>query len=82
MNAAYIKGVMFNPVGRINENLYSSGEIQGFSQSAGGCLVLCGNIQWNYQDFSVDIGIAPAVGVSWSPAEVSFSGRDIYEVLQ
>ena len=63
---AYIKGVMFNPVGSVGGNIYSSGNISGFYQSLDICAVGCVNIEWNYQNWSFGTSIGPAAGVSFS----------------
>ncbi len=47
---AYAKSVMFNPVGSVGANIYSSGNVSGFYQSLDICAVGCVNIEGNYQN--------------------------------
>ncbi|MDI9244829.1 RHS repeat-associated core domain-containing protein [Marinobacter sp. CHS3-4] len=59
------KGIMLKPFGGVSAEVYSSGEIQGFFQSAEFCAGGCLEIKWNYEDFSIGTAIGPYGGFSF-----------------
>lgn len=61
-STAYVKGVMFNPIGKVSADVYSSGKITGFYQSIEACAIGCVEVMWNYEDFSINTGLGPSVG--------------------
>ena len=65
-SVAYVTGLKFEPFGNVGGTVYESGTIDGFYQEVEACFIGCLNVQWDYDNFSINTSIGLSVGGGFS----------------
>ncbi len=62
---SYNKGVMFNPIGSVSADVFSTGELKGSFQSLEFCAVGCIGVEKNYKDWAFSTTISTGADLNF-----------------